>query len=256
MSGFYRQLRKTEDFYLLGSRTLTHVVFWILYYVFFSLIWKTDEGYLASFYLEFILLPTRMMAVYVTLYFLVPKYLLERTYGRFLWGYALTLLLAGVLQRVFIHLFYENLLLNQTDSGLFSLRMLARAVLLINTTVFFVLGIKLFQLWLVAFEKKHEQQPILELRSNRRIHRVALTDILFVEGLGNYVNYHLVDGSKITTYGSVKRALDTLPANFIRVHKSYIVNKRHIKSFDAASIAVKNSAIPRGKGISDEALSS
>jgi len=95
------------------------------------------------------------------------------------------LLAAGILQRVFIHLFYENLLLNGGGDGLFSLKMLLRAVILINTTVFFVLGIKLFQIWVVAFEKTRENggSGNIILRSNRRVHRVGFGEILF-RGVG------------------------------------------------------------------------
>lgn len=256
MNRLIGSLKAKEDFYLFRSRIATHVIFWIFYYVFFSLIWATGEGYMASFYLEFVLLPIRIMAVYVTIYALLPRLILTRNYFGFIIGYVLMLLAAGILQRVFIHLFYENLLLNGGGDGLFSLKMLLRAVILINTTVFFVLGIKLFQLWVVAFEKTRENggSGNIILRSNRRVHRVGFGEILFIEGLGNYVTYQLEDGSRITVYGSIKKALEGLPDDFVRVHKSYIVNRHKIKSYDAASIQLNNHSVPRGKGVSDEVL--
>lgn len=231
------------------------MVFWILYYVLFGLIWVKEEGYLASFYLEFILLPTRILAVYVTIYFLLPRYLLKRKFAHFFLGYGLTLLLGGMLQRVFIHLFYEELLLNDSSAGLFNVMMLVRAIILINTTVLLILGIKLFQLWAIEHEKNQSLEgEILEIRSNRKTHRVPIENILFVEGLGNYVTFHLADKSKITSYGSIKGTLEQLPDNFRRVHKSYIVNKAHIKSYDAMTIDIQDNSIPRGKSIKDEVL--
>jgi predicted membrane protein len=196
------------------------------------------------------------MAVYVTIYSLLPRLVLNRNYHEFIFGYILILLAAGIFQRVFIHLFYENLLLNVAGEGLFSMKMLLRAVILINTTVFFVLGIKLFQMWVVAFENSSEngRADNIVLRSNRRVHRVNFGEILFIEGLGNYVKYQLADGSKITSYGSIKKALEALPEDFIRVHKSFIINRHKIKSYDAVSIQVMNHSVPRGKGVSDEAL--
>ncbi|WP_411029144.1 LytR/AlgR family response regulator transcription factor [Spongiimicrobium sp. 3-5] len=244
-----------KDFYLFNSRIATHVIFWVAYYILFGFVWVAEDGYLASFYLEFILLPTRILAVYVVIYFLLPRFLLKRKYTNFFLGYVIVLLLAGVLQRVFIHLFYENLLLNNVEKGLFSINMLVRAVVLINTTVLLVLGAKLFQLWLIEHEKNREvRQEYLEIRSNRRIHRIATDNILFVEGLGNYVNYHLRDKSKVTAYATIKDTLVLLPENFIRVHRSYIVNKDHIKSYDANTIDVENQMVPRGKSVTDEVL--
>lgn len=254
MKGVRPRFSETEHFYIFGSRIATHILFWIAYYILFSLIWAGDEGYLASFYLEFVLLPTRLLAVYLTIYLLVPRLLLKRQYLRFIFAYCILLLLCGILQRVFIHLFYENLLVRDARNGLFSIQMLIRATILINTTVFFVLGVRLFQLWTLAYEKVNRPGTVLELRSNRRIHRVAYEDILFVEGLGNYVKYHLADTRKITVYGSVKTALQDLPTGFIRAHKSYIVNKAHIRSFDATSIQVADHMVPRGKGVEDQAL--
>ncbi|PWL40063.1 hypothetical protein DKG77_04350 [Flagellimonas aquimarina] len=215
----------------------------------------SEEGYLASFYLEFILLPIRILAVYLTIYFLLPRYLLKRKFTEFFVGYGITVILGGIFQRVFIHLFYEELLLNDSSSGLFSIMMLVRAIILINTTVLLILGVKLFQLWAIEHEKNQNlESDILEIRSNRKTHRVPLRNILFVEGLGNYVTYHLEDKSKITSYGSIKGTLQQLPDNFRRVHKSYIVNKLHIKSYDAMSIDIQDNNIPRGKSIADEVL--
>lgn len=200
-------------------------------------------------------MPVRILAVYVTIYFLLPKYLMRKKYVAFLTGYGIVLLIGGILQRVFIHLFYENLLLNDSSSNLFDLMMLIRAIVLINTTVLLILSIKIFQLWVRASERNQTfQSEILEIRSNRRTYRIPTHDILFVEGLGNYVTYHLADESKITSYGTIKATLKQLPRNFTRVHKSYIVNKHHIRSYDAITIDVSNNPIPRGKSVSDEVL--
>ncbi|MEM9077698.1 MAG: LytTR family DNA-binding domain-containing protein [Bacteroidota bacterium] len=248
-------MNKTKDFYLFNSRIATHIIFWVTYYVLFGLIWVKEEGYLASFYLEFVLMPIRILAVYFTIYFLLPKYLMKKRYWAFLLGYGLMLLAGGFLQRVFIHLFYENLLLNDSSRGLFSIMMLVRAIVLINTTVLFILAVKIFQLWVKESEKSQGfENEILEIRSSRRTHLVSTDDILFIEGLGNYVTYHLSDESKITSYGTIKATLEQLPKNFARVHKSYVVNKHHIKSYDAMTIDVNNNSIPRGKSVSDEVL--
>ncbi|MEM8846565.1 MAG: LytTR family DNA-binding domain-containing protein [Bacteroidota bacterium] len=248
-------MNKTKDFYLFDSRIATHILFWVTYYVFFGLIWVKEEGYLASFYLEFVLMPIRILAVYFTIYFLLPKYLMKKRYLAFSIGYAIMLLVGGILQRVFIHLFYENLLLNDSSSGLFNLMMLVRAVVLINTTVLLILAIKIFQLWAKESEKNQNlETEVLEIRSSRRTHRVPTQEILFIEGLGNYVTYHLADKSKITSYGTIKATLELLPKNFTRVHKSYVINKFHIKSYDTMTIDVSNNSIPRGKSVTDDVL--
>ena len=243
-------------FYIFNSRVATHILFWIAYYIFFSLIWATNQGGLkASFFLEFILLPIRISAVYVTIYYLLPNFLIEKKYLKFILGYALLILVAAVLQRIFIHFFYEDLLQNNTTQELFSFKMLLRATVLINTTVFLVLSLKIFQLFLLEKEKNEIQSSgYLEIKADRRIHRVNIDEILFLEGQGNYTTYNLEDNSKITAYGSIKKALENLPENFIRIHKSYVVNKNQIKSFDANTVEIRDQLIPRGKSVQDEVL--
>ncbi|WP_422858026.1 LytR/AlgR family response regulator transcription factor [Flagellimonas sp. S174] len=248
-------MNKTKDFYLFNSRIATHILFWVTYYVLFGFIWVNEEGYLASFYLEFLLMPIRILAVYFTIYFLLPRYLMKKRYWAFILGYGFMLLMGGILQRVFIHLFYENLLLNDSSSGLFNLMMLVRAIILINTTVLLILAIKIFQLWVKESEKNQSlESEVLEIRSSRRTHRVPTQEILFIEGLGNYVTYHLADKSKITSYGTIKSTLEILPKNFTRVHKSYVINKYHVKSYDTMTIDVSNNSIPRGKSVTDDLL--
>jgi len=242
-----------KQIYFFNSRIATHVLFWVVYYVIFSLIWATNQDLTASFFLEFILLPLRIMAVYITIYYLLPKFLLNEEYLKFIIGYTGLILVAAFFQRIFIHVFYESLLLNNSSQGLFSFKMLLRATVLINTTVFLVLSFKIFQLFLI--EKgmnKKKSSKYLELRADRRIHRVNIDEILFVEGQGNYTTYHLLDKSKITAYGSIKKALENLPENFVRVHKSFIINRNEIKSFDANTIAINDQLIPRGKSVEDD----
>ncbi len=246
---------QAKTLYIFNSRLLTHVLFWVIYYLSFSFIWSTNQGLFQSFYLEFVLLPIRIFAVYTTLYFLLPNFLLPKKYWHFILGYTILIAVSAVLQHVFIYFFYDGLLLQSSSSSLFSLKSLFRAGILINTTVFLVLAIKIFQLYQIERAKNEAANiQIVEIKADRRIHRVNTDDILYLEGKGNYTTYNLLDTSKITAYGSIKKALEDLPSNFIRIHKSYVVNKNEIRSFDANSIEINDIFIPRGKSIEDDVL--
>lgn len=241
--------------YICNSRILTHILFWVVYYFSFSLIWSVSSDYFESFYLEFVLLPTRILAVYTTIYFLLPDFLLQKKYLNFGIYYTVLILLAAVLQHFFIYFFYEGLLSNTYSGELLSFKMIIRAGVLINTTVFLVLVIKVFQLYMLEKSKNEEiLSNYIEIKADRRIYRIKIDDILFVEGKGNYTTYNFTDNKKITAYGSIKKSMELLPENFIRVHKSYVINKNKIKSFDANSIEIKNTFIPRGKSVNDDVL--
>ncbi len=245
-----------SSFYLFGSRVMTHVTFWVGYYVLFSLIWaQPEQGFLASFFLEFVLLPPRILAVYATIYFLMPTYLLRRDFLRFFIGYAVLIVVAAIIQRLSGYFFYETLFLGR-DGSLITLSGVVRSIVLVNTTVISVSAAKLLQHYFVAVvagEATDTPQQVA-VRADRRTHMIDPDDILYIEGMGNYVTYILKDGTKLVVYGSIKSAISTLPEQFFRLHRSYILNRRHLQSFNAENVIVGGHSLPRGKDVPDALL--
>ncbi len=243
-------------FYLFGSRPLTHIVFWLGYYILFSLIWMTPErGYFASFYLEFVLLPPRVLAVYGMIYILMPRYLLTERYGAFFGLYATLILAAATIQRLSGYFFYDYLLFGGGD-GLADFGALVRSAVLVNTTVVVVAAVKMYQFYLYEKDRNKlaEAATPIAVKANRRTHLLRPDEILYIEGMGNYVTYYLESGEKLVVYSSIKAALEGLPDQFFRLHRSYILNRRHVQSFSAENVIVGDREIPRGKDIPDELL--
>jgi DNA-binding LytR/AlgR family response regulator len=74
--------------------------------------------------------------------------------------------------------------------------------------------------------------------------RISYADILYVEGLNNYVLLHLPN-ERIATYQTLKELTDTLPQPpFIRVHKSFIVSLNHVRLLDGNTLYVQDKLIP------------
>lgn len=81
--------------------------------------------------------------------------------------------------------------------------------------------------------------------------RVAMDDILYIESNGNYIQFVLTD-KKITTRLTMAETEALLPAaQFIRIHRSYIIAKQHVKKFDKNSVWVKQQELPVGANYSD-----
>jgi DNA-binding LytR/AlgR family response regulator len=77
------------------------------------------------------------------------------------------------------------------------------------------------------------------VKSDRRYFRVNMKDILFVEGLKDYVIIQL-DEQRIITRMSLKSVQELLPADrFLRINRSYIVNRERIDSFDNNDVFIK-----------------
>lgn len=89
------------------------------------------------------------------------------------------------------------------------------------------------------------------VKSDRKFFKVNFEDILFVEGLKDYVILQLND-RRIITHKSLKAIYDLLPKNlFLRVSKSYIVNTAHIEAFDNNDIFIGNYEIAIGNSYRD-----
>ena len=82
--------------------------------------------------------------------------------------------------------------------------------------------------------------------------KLNYADILYVEGLKNYVMIYTADGKHIT-YLSMKEVEKAIPHDlFIRVHKSYIINLSKIKSIDGNNVILgQNIDLPIGVSFKD-----
>ena len=68
----------------------------------------------------------------------------------------------------------------------------------------------------------------LNARSNQRVH---LDQILYLEGDINYTSFHFQSRKRTVIAHSLKHfEADLLPRGFLRIHRSYIVNSRFVKS--------------------------
>jgi len=86
----------------------------------------------------------------------------------------------------------------------------------------------------------------LVIKSDRKFYRINFENILYVEGLKDYVIIY-TPSQKLITAMNLKTFHQKLPQDlFIRVSKSFIVNMNHIDSFDHNSIFIGKHDIPLG----------
>ena len=113
-----------------------------------------------------------------------------------------------------------------------------------------------------SFKEKYEQQKSLEdgffIKSNSQIVRLKYADIMWIEALENYVGIY-THSQKHIVHFTMKGILDKLPQNqFIRVHRSYIVNINSIEVIEENNIIMKTAddtkIIPIGKSYKDELM--
>jgi DNA-binding LytR/AlgR family response regulator len=77
--------------------------------------------------------------------------------------------------------------------------------------------------------------------------RVDLSEIMFIEGLKDYVKIH-AEGRLILTKTTMKNIIDKLPSeSFFRVHKSYIISLDKIDMIENSRIVIGSQRIPIGE---------
>lgn len=98
-------------------------------------------------------------------------------------------------------------------------------------------------------EKQHVEETgndFIFVKSERRFQKVYFKDILFVEGLKDYVVIQ-TEHKKVITKMYLKMMEELLPKNlFFRINRSYIVNLQQIESFDNNDVFIANHEIAIG----------
>ena len=103
-------------------------------------------------------------------------------------------------------------------------------------------------------EKKTDS--FVYFRADRKMVKVTLQDILYIESMKDYIKVFTKSGTIITKQ-SISSVEAMLPEKeFIRTHRSFIVSTRHIKSFTTELIEVHNTEIPIGKLFRNEVMKS
>ena len=92
------------------------------------------------------------------------------------------------------------------------------------------------------------------IKVDGRLQRIQLSELLFVEAMQNYVVVHTLD-RKYITYLTFKAIEEFLPsAQFIRIHKSYIVSAPQIETMEGNIIRVRGHELPLSRNLKDEVM--
>lgn len=99
------------------------------------------------------------------------------------------------------------------------------------------------------------QENFVYVKSDRKIVKVLLADILFIESLKDYVKIHTKTGIIITKQQISHFETTLPPAQFIRIHRAYIIALQYIKAFTSETIEVMQHELPIGRSYKNSTLS-
>lgn len=92
-----------------------------------------------------------------------------------------------------------------------------------------------------------EKEKFIFIRADYSLVKIALQEILYIEGLGDYLKVHLQGKKTVVVRMTMKAMLDKLPAtDFIRVHRSFIIPFSRVESVRNKTIQIAGESIPIG----------
>ena len=90
-------------------------------------------------------------------------------------------------------------------------------------------------------------EPYFFIKSNQKIEKIFIEEILYIEALSNYVILH-IKNKKHIAYMSFKGIESQLPAHlFLKIHKSFIVAVNAIQTIDNNEVILADHILPISK---------
>lgn len=95
-------------------------------------------------------------------------------------------------------------------------------------------------------QKSMVQDRFIFLKSEYKLQKINFDDILYVEGLKDYVKIYLKDSSKnVMSLMNMKKIEEYLPKpEFMRIHRSYIVHVKEVETIDRFRMVIGNQYLP------------
>ena len=104
---------------------------------------------------------------------------------------------------------------------------------------------------------KEKTDRFIFVKSEYKLVRINLDDVLYIEGVKDYVKIYFDNGDKpVMSLMNMKRIEESLPSpEFMRTHRSYIVNMMKVKVIDRLRIVFDKVYIPISDSYKDEVMS-
>ncbi len=245
------------------SNPVFHVVFWIFVTIILTVVFgRTWGNDLQAFYFISMLLPILMGTSYFFNYYLVPQYLLKRKYFWFALYFFYTLVISLYLEMIvltfsFIYLAnfeLEKMAANSRDTILLAVVM----YMVVFFGSFLLMVQQLFnsrrELEEMKEERKKMEVSFLELTSNRKSVRIPYDEIVYIESLADYIKVHTTTKKEISSKEKISVLEELLPEFFIRIHRSFIVNRAKVTGFNNNEIELGETVLTIGRSFKQMAL--
>jgi DNA-binding LytR/AlgR family response regulator len=98
------------------------------------------------------------------------------------------------------------------------------------------------------------ETQLLSIKSGYRNLRLSTDSILYMESLKDYVKIYTASGPVTTKYKISEMEADLGTTNFLRIHRSFIVNLKHISAYTSSIVEIGSTELPIGESYKEYVL--
>lgn len=99
-----------------------------------------------------------------------------------------------------------------------------------------------------------QEDAFIYLKEEKKMIKVFIRDIVYIESVKDYVKVKLVD-KQIVTYQRISYMQEKLPEDkFVRIHKSFIVALDKIDSYDNDAVTIRGQVVPIGRSYKNQVI--
>jgi DNA-binding LytR/AlgR family response regulator len=235
-------------------KLLHHVSFWTAILFVLTLVFGSRGGnYIESFYFVSMLLPVVVGTAYFFNYYLAPRFLFQKKIFLFVVYSFYMLIVSLYLEMIIITIAfiflanYQYRNMNPATTNVFVLAVTLYCIVFLYGFILLARRSFVNQRVIQAFEaeKAKQQDDFLLVRVERKTVKILREDIVYLESIGDYVKITTSAADRpLVTKEKISKLHQTLPASFLRIHRSYIVNSAKVLSYNAEQLQIKNVHLP------------
>lgn len=223
-----------------------NILFWAIISLMMLVLFGLVTGnFIYSFYFLSFFIPVIIYTSWLFNQVLVPRYLLRKSYTLFI-TYTIYLLIISLdLELIFVFLAF--LLIEVYDIE--NLSMLIDSYKWMPVIIYLIVLLYGFVNLISESLKRqnsadNDSGKTITVRANRQNRIIHLKDIGYIESMADYIKIICISGEIVVTREKISHINARLPEEFLRIHRSFIINRNLMESYTKEFVVIHGTELP------------